>query len=157
MDESPANGPQGRHRNKIDRISERLVAQVAEWIRHEKTKRETRKRIRVLRRRKTPPIHVNGEPTSKPPRLSSHSTGLHSDLTMNGRSPNESSERPLFQIFPTPKPAFSIFISDIFPLHSHPPESGPSSLRRTGQIPVCRPSCRPRHLTSNQVADINGA
>ncbi|KAK1780521.1 kinase-like domain-containing protein [Copromyces sp. CBS 386.78] len=74
MDESPANGLQGRHRNKADRLSERLVAQVAEWIRHEKTKRETRKTIKVLRRRKTPPIHVNGEPTvSSPTRHRSNS------------------------------------------------------------------------------------
>ncbi|KAK5662915.1 hypothetical protein OQA88_6327 [Cercophora sp. LCS_1] len=42
------------HRHKVDRMSERLLAQVAEWLEHEKAKKEARKQRKHTVRRKSP-------------------------------------------------------------------------------------------------------
>ncbi|KAK4232277.1 kinase-like domain-containing protein [Podospora fimiseda] len=41
--EEPQGGQQSHHRHKLDRVSEKLLAQVAEWLQREKTKKETKK------------------------------------------------------------------------------------------------------------------
>ncbi|KAK3939415.1 choline kinase [Diplogelasinospora grovesii] len=43
------------HRHRLDGVGEKLLAQVAEWIEHEKTKREARKSLKFSTRRKSPP------------------------------------------------------------------------------------------------------
>lgn len=43
------------HRHKIDRASEKLVAQVAEWLQREKEKKQFRKTTKVSSKRKSPP------------------------------------------------------------------------------------------------------
>ena len=54
---TPDDAPQGtkaHHSRKAERVSERFLAQVAEWIEREKTKRATRKSHRRTTRRKSP-------------------------------------------------------------------------------------------------------
>ncbi|KAH8662068.1 choline kinase-like protein [Xylariales sp. PMI_506] len=64
------------HRRRFDHVSERLIAQVAEWIEHEREKRQTRKTRRVPSlRRKTSPK----EDESTPP--SASGSGLASELS----------------------------------------------------------------------------
>lgn len=46
------------YRHKADRLSEKLLAQVAEWLEREKVKREHRKALKHPVRRKSPPEHV---------------------------------------------------------------------------------------------------
>ncbi|KAK3694797.1 kinase-like domain-containing protein [Podospora appendiculata] len=48
--------PQPAHRHKPDRDSVRLVTQVAEWLQRELTKRETKKSLKLSRRRKPSPL-----------------------------------------------------------------------------------------------------
>lgn len=57
---------QQRHRN-IDHISGRLLAQVAEWIQHERTKKESRKsrRVRSHGRKNRSPPEGKGKPRDK--------------------------------------------------------------------------------------------
>ena len=57
---------QQRHRN-IDHISGRLLAQVAEWIQHERTKKESRKarRVRSHGRKNRSPPEGKGKPREK--------------------------------------------------------------------------------------------
>ncbi|KAK4192519.1 kinase-like domain-containing protein [Podospora australis] len=43
------------HRHRIDRVSEKLVSQVAEWLHREKAKKESRKSRKVSKHRKSPP------------------------------------------------------------------------------------------------------
>ncbi|KAH8885693.1 kinase-like protein [Thozetella sp. PMI_491] len=43
------------HSHRLERASERLLARVAEWLQHEKAKKETRKARKVPARRKSPP------------------------------------------------------------------------------------------------------
>ena len=55
--------------HRIERASQRLLAQVAEWLQHEKTKRETRKTRRVSSRRKSPTSEgANGSAVGLRPR-----------------------------------------------------------------------------------------
>ncbi|KAK4682191.1 hypothetical protein QC764_112930 [Podospora pseudoanserina] len=54
--EEPQNsGVASYHRHRIDRVSEKLVAQVAEWLHREKAKKESRKSRKHSSRRKSPP------------------------------------------------------------------------------------------------------
>lgn len=54
-----AQNPGSHHRHKVDRASERFLAQVAEWLEREKAKREHRKSLPHAARRRSPPKHIN--------------------------------------------------------------------------------------------------
>lgn len=70
-EDATQSSPKGHqhHHHRINRASERLVTQVAEWLQHEKTKRANRKRLRVPRR-KTPPTTSPPTPDSTAPEVS---------------------------------------------------------------------------------------
>ncbi|KAK3996894.1 putative choline kinase [Cladorrhinum sp. PSN332] len=51
--EEPQGGQQPHHRHRIDRVSEKLVAQVAEWLQREKAKKESKKSRKFSARRKS--------------------------------------------------------------------------------------------------------
>ncbi|KAK0749322.1 kinase-like domain-containing protein [Schizothecium vesticola] len=55
-----AQGQQPR-RHRVDGVSERLIAQVAEWLEREKVKKETRKGKRRSVRHKSPPVEKAGK------------------------------------------------------------------------------------------------
>ncbi|KAK4200640.1 putative choline kinase [Triangularia verruculosa] len=55
IEETQTNGVAPYHRHRIDRVSEKLVAQVAEWLHREKAKKESRKGRKHSSRRKSPP------------------------------------------------------------------------------------------------------
>ncbi|GAB1311696.1 Choline kinase N-terminal domain-containing protein [Madurella fahalii] len=50
--------PHPHHRHKVDRVSERLLAQVAEWLEREKAKREYKKSLPHSVRRRSPSKHI---------------------------------------------------------------------------------------------------
>ncbi|KAK0633139.1 kinase-like domain-containing protein [Immersiella caudata] len=52
--EDASRGPKPHHSRKAERVSERFLAQVSEWIEREKTKKATRKAHRRTSRRKSP-------------------------------------------------------------------------------------------------------
>lgn len=63
--------PKGHHHHRIDRASEKLVTQIAEWLQHEKAKRANRKRPKVSRRRtpstaSPPPVDDSTAPDAPP-------------------------------------------------------------------------------------------
>ncbi|KAK3330533.1 kinase-like domain-containing protein [Apodospora peruviana] len=56
---------QPHHRHRVDRASEKMIAQIADWLQREKTKKETRKSLKVSSRRRSPPADkMNERPTS---------------------------------------------------------------------------------------------
>ncbi|KAK3392972.1 kinase-like domain-containing protein [Podospora didyma] len=68
---------QSYHRHRLDRVSEKLLTQVAEWVQREKVKRESKKSRRpAVRRQKSPPLektqdnavgkHLNKEVAAAP-------------------------------------------------------------------------------------------
>lgn len=44
-----------QHHHKLDRASEKLIAQIADWLQREKAKKAARKSLKVLGRRRSPP------------------------------------------------------------------------------------------------------
>ncbi|KAK1758630.1 kinase-like domain-containing protein [Echria macrotheca] len=63
---SPAvDAPVQHHRHKADRMSERLIAQIAEWLQHEKVKKEARKSRKHSVRRKSPPLEKEDKPAQE--------------------------------------------------------------------------------------------
>ncbi|KAL2131618.1 hypothetical protein VTI74DRAFT_4802 [Chaetomium olivicolor] len=54
-EDSSAQQPHSHHRHKLDLITERLLAQVADWLEREKVKKEKKKSQRHSVRRKSPP------------------------------------------------------------------------------------------------------
>ncbi|KAI1809892.1 kinase-like protein [Poronia punctata] len=58
--------PHSDHRHRIDVVGERIVAQVAEWLDHERTKRRNRKSQRAHRHRRRHHEDVSEEPESQP-------------------------------------------------------------------------------------------
>lgn len=51
--------PHTHHRHRVDLLTERLVAQVADWLEREKTKREHKKSRKHGLRRKSPPAQIS--------------------------------------------------------------------------------------------------
>jgi len=60
-----AQASQHQHRHKVDRMSERLLAQVAEWLQREKVKKEAKKSRKHSTRRKSPPVDKEDKTTSE--------------------------------------------------------------------------------------------
>ncbi|KAK0717177.1 kinase-like domain-containing protein, partial [Lasiosphaeria miniovina] len=52
--DDPQHQTQSYHRHRLDRVSEKLLTQVADWVEREKVKRETKKSRKV--RRRSPPV-----------------------------------------------------------------------------------------------------
>ncbi|KAK3363376.1 kinase-like domain-containing protein [Lasiosphaeria hispida] len=70
---------QSQHRHRIDRMSERLLAQVADWLEREKTKKETKKTHRLTTRRKSPPVEKAAPaPAAEPSRARAPSVDSNS-------------------------------------------------------------------------------
>ncbi|KAK0613078.1 kinase-like domain-containing protein [Bombardia bombarda] len=63
-EDSPQVQPHSHHRHRLDRASEKLVSQLAEWLQREKTKRETKMSLKLSSRRKPPPLGRDNEPSS---------------------------------------------------------------------------------------------
>lgn len=72
------DGQNHPHRHKVDRMSERLLAQVAEWLEHEKAKKEARKLRKHTVRRKSPPLDKSDESGQPPARKRSPSIDSNS-------------------------------------------------------------------------------
>jgi len=49
------NQRQPQHRHKLDRASEKLIAQIADWLQREKAKKAARKSLKLSGRRRSPP------------------------------------------------------------------------------------------------------
>jgi choline kinase len=79
--EDASQGSKHHHSRKAERVSERFLAQVAEWIEREKTKKVTRKAHRRTSRRKSP---SDEKPTAEPARERASSvSSASSDVSLD--------------------------------------------------------------------------
>ncbi|KAI1851865.1 hypothetical protein JX266_002718 [Neoarthrinium moseri] len=92
---SDAESSQPQHRHRLDHLSERLVSQIAEWLEHERAKKQNRKSRRVYHgRRKSPPTEpgaaassVEGAPSSD------HHSKHHRSYSIDSESSEVSLDR----------------------------------------------------------------